>query len=162
MLLVGPIDVNKTVENIEIIESHLVSKLSLGGLYKPKECNATDRVAIIIPYRNRPQHLPIFFANIHPFLMKQQIDYGIFLIEQVAQGPFNRAALMNVGYIESQKFGDWGCFIFHDLDLLPMDDRNLYKCPVDQPRHMSVAVDTFDFKYVFQIKNETRNKNILD
>lgn len=77
--------------------------------------------------------------------MKQQIEYGIFLIEQVAEGLFNRAALMNVGYVESQKLGDWDCFIFHDIDLLPMDDRNLYNCP-DQPRHMSVAVDTMGFK----------------
>ncbi len=37
------------------------------------------------------------------------------------------------------------CFIFHDVDLLPEDDRNLYTCPT-QPRHMSVAVDTFSYR----------------
>ncbi|KAJ6647704.1 Beta-1,4-N-acetylgalactosaminyltransferase bre-4 [Pseudolycoriella hygida] len=143
--LVGSIEVNTTLEDIKTIESRFVRKLLPGGWYKPKECISKDRVAIIIPYRDRAQHLPIFLANIHPFLMKQQIEYGIFLIEQVTEGLFNRAALMNVGFVESQKLGEWDCFIFHDIDLIPMDDRNLYNCP-DQPRHMSVAVDTMGFK----------------
>ena len=77
--------------------------------------------------------------------MKQHIDYGIFIIEQSSDGNFNRAKLFNVGFVEALKLYEWDCFIFHDVDLLPMDDRNLYTCP-DQPRHMSVAIDTFDFK----------------
>ena len=48
--------------------------------------------------------------------------------------------LMNVGFREAMKDFHWDCFIFHDVDLLPEDDRNLYTCP-DMPRHMSVAVD---------------------
>ena len=35
--------------------------------------------------------------------------------------------------------------VFHDVDLLPEDDRNLYTCG-DQPRHMSVSVDKFKYK----------------
>lgn len=58
---------------------------------------------------------------------------------------FNRAAIMNVGVAESLKLANWDCFIFHDIDLIPLDDRNLYTCP-DQPRHMSVAVDTLNYK----------------
>ena len=38
------------------------------------------------------------------------------------------------------------CFIFHDVDLLPENDRNLYTCP-EQPRHMSVAVDKFNYRW---------------
>lgn len=89
--------------------------------------------------------MPVFLANLHPLLQKQQIDYGMFVIEQVAGSQFNRAALLNVGFVEAMKLAAWDCFIFHDLDLLPLDDRNLYTCP-DQPRHMSVAVDTLGFK----------------
>ena len=51
-----------------------------------------------------------------------------------------RAMLMNVGAAEALKSYDYLCFIFHDVDLLPEDDRNLYSCPV-QPRHMSVAIN---------------------
>lgn len=59
---------------------------------------------------------------------------------------FNRAMLMNVGYVEALKERPFDCFIFHDVDLLPENDRNLYTCP-EQPRHMSVAVDKFNYRW---------------
>jgi hypothetical protein len=43
------------------------------------------------------------------------------------------------------KLYNYDCFVFHDVDLLPEDDRNMYTCP-EQPKHMSVAVDVFDYK----------------
>lgn len=143
--LEGPITIDTEYEPLPDVESKLAPRLLPGGWFKPKECNNKDRVAIVIPYRDRPNHLPVFLKNIHPFLMKQQIEYGIFIVEQISDGLFNRAALMNVGFVEALKLNDWDCFIFHDIDLIPMDDRNLYTCP-DQPRHMSVAVDTMGFK----------------
>lgn len=143
--LVGPIEVDTQPEYLENVEKRLADKITLGGRYKPSDCRARDRVAIVIPFRDRKQHLPVLLKNLHPFLMRQQIDYGIFLVEQSISGSFNRAKLMNVGYAEALKLYEWDCFVFHDVDLLPMDDRNLYTCP-DQPRHMSVAVDTFGFK----------------
>lgn len=143
--LIGPIVVDTNYEKLDTIELRLCDKLIPGGWYKPIKCKSKNRVAIIIPYRDREIHLSIFLKNIHPFLMKQQIEYGIFVIEQIIDGPFNRAALINIGFIEALKLHNWDCFIFHDIDLLPMDDRNLYTCP-DQPRHMSVAVDTLGFK----------------
>lgn len=53
---------------------------------------------------------------------------------------------MNVGFMEAQrlKAGGWHCFVFHDIDLLPMDTRNLYSCP-KQPRHMSASIDKLNF-----------------
>lgn len=56
--------------------------LEPGGRFKPRECQARDRVAIIVPYRDRLRHLTIFLYNIHPMLQRQQLDYGIFVIEQ--------------------------------------------------------------------------------
>jgi beta-1,4-galactosyltransferase 3 len=52
---------------------------------------------------------------------------------------------MNVGFVEASRFYGWQCFVFHDIDLLPEDDRNIYSCP-QQPRHMSVSVDKFNYK----------------
>lgn len=141
----GPIEVDTTSEALESVDKRFADKITLGGRYKPSDCRARDRVAVVVPFRDRKQHLPILLKNLHPFLMKQQIDYGIFLVEQSSDGSFNRAKLMNVGFVEALKLYEWDCFVFHDVDLLPMDDRNLYTCP-DQPRHMSVAVDTFGFK----------------
>lgn len=119
--------------------------LKLGGHYTPTECIPQHRVAIIIPYRSRAEQLLLFLQHMHPFLKKQQIEYTIFIIEQDGKDAFNRAMLMNVGYKEAMKVQDFQCFIFHDIDLLPEDDRNLYTCP-EQPRHMSVAVDVFQYK----------------
>ncbi|XP_035912557.1 beta-1,4-N-acetylgalactosaminyltransferase bre-4 isoform X2 [Anopheles stephensi] len=141
----GPIDVDVLFEPISAVEKRFASKLQPGGQYVPPGCTARNRVAIIVPYRDREQHLPIFLKNIHALLMKQQLEYGIYIVEQTAGSSFNRAALMNIGFVEAMKQKSWECMVFHDIDLLPMDDRNLYTCP-DQPRHMSVAVDTFGFK----------------
>jgi len=52
---------------------------------------------------------------------------------------------MNIGAAEALRQDDFQCFIFHDVDLLPEDDRNTYSCP-EQPRHMSVAINVFKYK----------------
>lgn len=144
--LIGPIDIDIEYESLASIEQRFRGRLEPGGCSKPNDCKQTNnRVAIIIPYRDRVTHLSIFLKNIHPFLMKQQTDYGIFVIEQFGTDLFNRAALMNIGFLEARKLSQWDCFIFHDVDLIPLDDRNLYRCP-KQPRHMSVAIDTMQFK----------------
>ena len=57
--------------------------------------------------------------------------------------------IINVGFTEAMKDFQWDCFIFHDVDLLPEDDRNLYNCP-EKPRHMSVAVDKFNYKLPYK------------
>lgn len=160
--LVGPIEIDTQPEFLENVEKRLAYEITLGGRFKPSDCRARDRVAIVIPFRDRKQHLPVLLKNLHPFLMRQQIDYGIFLVEQSTDGSFNRAKLMNVGYTEALKLYEWDCFVFHDVDLLPLDDRNLYTCP-SQPRHMSVAVDTFGFKWdqVDQVLSIIFNKNLI-
>ncbi|CAG2110788.1 unnamed protein product, partial [Medioppia subpectinata] len=56
---------------------------------------------------------------------------------------------MNIGFLEAMKQYDYQCFIFHDVDLIPEDDRNLYTCP-DQPRHMSVAIDKFSYRLPYK------------
>ena len=107
-----------------------------------------EKVAIIIPYRDREDQLKVLMNTIHPILYRQNIRYRIFVIEQQSD-TFNRALLMNAGFQESFKFANYACFIFHDVDLLPEDDRNLYNCP-DMPRHMSVAVDKFDYQLPYK------------
>lgn len=58
---------------------------------------------------------------------------------------FNRAKLLNIGYMEALKEYDYDCFVFSDVDLIPMDDRNTYRC-FSQPRHLSVSMDKFGFR----------------
>jgi hypothetical protein len=53
---------------------------------------------------------------------------------------------MNIGVREALKLDDFGCFIFHDVDLIPENDFNIYEC-YSQPRHLSPAVDELRYKY---------------
>jgi hypothetical protein len=120
--------------------------LALGGRWAPKTCQARYKVAIVIPYRDRDDNLKIFLNNIHPFLSKQQLEYGIYLVEPITNVTFNRGLLMNIGFVEALKDdNNWQCFTFHDVDLIPEDDRNFYSCP-ETPRHMSSAVSTLNYK----------------
>ncbi|TKR80034.1 hypothetical protein L596_014170 [Steinernema carpocapsae] len=142
--LEGPIRPDLRHAKLEELEK-MYPTLGMGGHWKPEICKARQRVAIIVPFRNRENHLPIFLQNLHPLLQKQQLDYTIFVVEQIKNQKFNRAKLMNVGFVEARKLYDWQCYIFHDVDLIPENDKNMYSC-MDRPKHMAVAVDKFNYE----------------
>jgi len=54
---------------------------------------------------------------------------------------------MNVGFVEARSFADFDCFIFHDVDMLPEDDRNFYVCS-SQPRHVGSHISKWNYKFV--------------
>ncbi|CAF0841733.1 unnamed protein product [Didymodactylos carnosus] len=138
------VTINHTIFDFSDIEqSHFHTHTA--GHWWPTQCQSEQRLAVIVCYRRRQQHLKLFLNNIHPFLQRQQLDYTLFVVNQHGTNLFNRAALFNVGYIEAMKLYNYTCFIFHDVDLLPEDNRNLYECGT-KPRHMSVAVDKFNYK----------------
>jgi hypothetical protein len=55
---------------------------------------------------------------------------------------------MNVGYLEALKTNQtFDCFYFHDVDLVPEDDRHSYACPEERsPRQMAVLMSTYNYK----------------
>ncbi|KAL8561125.1 hypothetical protein ACOMHN_033708 [Nucella lapillus] len=143
--LVGRVVPNLQAPNWTAI-ADLNPGLEPGGYYRPADCEARHRIAIIVPYRARDEHLRVLLNNLHPFLRKQQLEYFILVVELALPTTFNRGMLLNIGVVEAA--GLWRhvqCFILHDVDLLPEDDRNLYTCPA-MSRHMSVAVDKFHYK----------------
>ncbi len=142
--LIGAIFVNNENDSFENIQK-LLPEIEIGGRFRPKECIARHKVAIIIPYRDRENNLKVFLRNIHPVLERQQLDYGIYVIEQFDNNSFNKGKLMNIGFLESRKQYDYQCFIFQDVDLIPEDDRILYTCS-EQPKHLAVAIDKFKYK----------------
>lgn len=77
-----------------------------------------SKIAIIIPYRDRKKNLNIFLRYVHPFLVNQNVFYGIFLIEPVENLTFNKGISMNAGFVEARKINDWDCFIFHVISML--------------------------------------------
>ncbi|XP_007116252.2 beta-1,4-galactosyltransferase 1 isoform X1 [Physeter macrocephalus] len=143
-LLVGPmlIEFNIPVD-LKLVEEQN-PKVKVGGRYTPKDCISPHKVAIIIPFRNRQEHLKYWLYYLHPILQRQQLDYGIYVINQAGESMFNRAKLLNVGFKEALKDYDYNCFVFSDVDLIPMNDHNTYRC-FSQPRHISVAMDKFGF-----------------
>lgn len=58
-------------------------ELQEGGRWKPSNCRALQKVAIIVPFRHRDEHLRFWLYYLHPILQRQQLDYGIYVINQV-------------------------------------------------------------------------------
>ncbi|XP_044032635.1 beta-1,4-galactosyltransferase 1-like [Siniperca chuatsi] len=144
--LLGPLHVEfNNKQTLDEVRKKVSAPLQEGGRYKPPDCISKQKVAIIIPFRNRHEHLKHWLYYLHPILMRQQLDYSVYIINQDGEGVFNRAKLMNAGYVEALKEYDYECFVFSDIDLVPIDDRNLYRC-FDNPRHLAVAMDKFNFQ----------------
>ncbi|XP_011379696.1 beta-1,4-galactosyltransferase 1 [Pteropus vampyrus] len=143
-LLAGPLTIgfNMPVDLTLVAEQN--PEVKMGGRYAPKDCISSHKVAIIIPFRKRQEHLKYWLYYLHPILQRQQLDYGIYVINQAGESMFNRAKLLNIGFREALKDYNYSCFVFSDVDLIPMDDRNAYRC-FSQPRHISVAMDKFGF-----------------
>ncbi|XP_017296711.2 beta-1,4-galactosyltransferase 1 [Kryptolebias marmoratus] len=121
-----------------------------GGRYRPPDCEARHKTAIIIPHRNREHHLKFLLYYLHPFLQRQQLSYSIYVIHQAGSYTFNRAKLMNIGFREAMREEDWDCLFFHDVDLIPEDDRNLYTCDAN-PKHAAIAMDKFGYKLPYKM-----------
>ena len=80
------------------------------------------RLAIVVPYRDRAQHLNQFVPHMVTYFerdkLDRQIPVTINIIEQHGTAPFNRGALANCGFVLTQKEADYVCI--HDVDYLPM------------------------------------------
>ncbi|XP_039260974.2 uncharacterized protein LOC120337292 isoform X2 [Styela clava] len=144
--LVGDMKSNPNITpSMEEVAKHVGPGLSIGGCYSPKECIALQKVAVIIPFKDRDAHLKTLLYHLHPMLMRQHIHYCIYVAEQFDNGQFNKATVMNAAFEEALKLDDYDCIIFHDVDMIPENDRNFYMC-ADQPRHLSPAIDKFQYK----------------
>ena len=84
--------------------------------------NYTKRLSIVVPYRNRAEHLAQFLPHMLSYFGRDKLDRRISvtinIIEQVSPLDFNRGKLKNVGFDLTRKQGDYVCF--HDVDYLPI------------------------------------------
>ncbi len=68
-----------------------------GGRFRPPDCAPRHRVALLVPYRDREQHLRVFLRHMHPILRRQQLQYAIFVINQVTGEPDELCFFFYVG-----------------------------------------------------------------
>lgn len=59
------------------------SELGAGGTWGPNRCEPRFKIAIIVPFRDRSEHLKVFLNHMHPFLQRQNFYYRIIVVEQV-------------------------------------------------------------------------------
>lgn len=81
------------------------------------------KVAIIIPHRNRLEHLSKFIEHFNQFKMKSNHQLDIYVINQQNDYKFNRGLLLNIGYYLSKQ-QKYDRYIFHDVDSYP--DQTLF------------------------------------
>jgi hypothetical protein len=101
------------------------------------------KLGIIVPYRDRAKQLRVFIRELKKFLnVYPRVDYTVIVVNQEDIKKFNRAKLLNIGFIEAVKRGcDY--VIFHDVDLIPIKGHYQYS---DKPLQLAndfEATDTF-------------------
>ena len=101
------------------------------------------KLAIIVPYRDREEHIEKFIPAIENHLDGTGIEYQIWVVEQGNNMLFNKGLLMNAGYDLTSEAFDYFCF--HDVDLLPETTECFYSYP-DSVAHLSTFVQQYRYK----------------
>jgi len=101
------------------------------------------KIGIIVPYRNRHEHLVKFKSKIVEYLESNNIDFEIIIVEQDDAKLFNRGILLNIGFKEAKKL-KCDYVVLHDVDMLPVDVDYSYS---DTPIHL--ATDNIPFQSYF-------------
>lgn len=102
-----------------------------------------NKLAVIVPYRNRKTQLTRFLKHMESYL--SNYTYQIFIIEQFDDKPFNRGKLLNIGYkIACENNCDY--FVFHDVDMLPYKVDYSY---TDKPLHLATHLQENDYETTF-------------
>lgn len=92
-------------------------------------------MAILVPFRDRFDELLQFAPHMTTFLNRQGIAYHIFVLNQIDRYRFNRASLINVGYLYTK--ADYDYIAMHDVDLLPLNPNLRYDYPREGPFHIA-------------------------
>lgn len=89
------------------------------------------KLGIIVPYRDRAEHLSKFLKSIKQHI--KDIDYELIIIEQADNKPFNRGKLLNIGALKAREL-DCDYIALHDVDMLPLEVDYSW---VNRPTHLS-------------------------
>jgi predicted glycosyltransferase involved in capsule biosynthesis len=104
----------------------------------------SEKLAIIVPYRDREEHLSKFIPFMESCEFLDDIDYEILIVEQEEGKPFNRGKLLNIGAIESYSAS---YYCFHDVDMLPIVSDYSF---TENPTHLAAEAEQFGYKLPYQ------------
>lgn len=128
-----------SIANWKLIPS--VARNLLGSRVMRPLTFATDRrLTVVIPYRDREQHLLQLLPVLEPKLREQGLNHRVLVVEQENGGSFNRGRLLNAGMHYSAEHTDYYCL--HDVDAVPVVAN--YACPSQPLRLVSKIVGTHD------------------
>jgi hypothetical protein len=92
---------------------------------------------IVVPFRNRAQHLAQFLKHYRRLFPTAYF----FIVEQSISKLFNKAKLLNIGFLENRSRFDY--FIFHDVDML-VQGKPDYSYP-DSPTLLATNASQFNW-----------------
>jgi len=103
--------------------------------------SSRHKLCVLVPFRDRFDELTQFVPHITSYLEGQGLAgrHDIFVINQVDGYRFNRASLLNVGFLESQRGPDPCNYVaLHDVDLVPKNHMIRYdQYPESGPVHLA-------------------------
>lgn len=116
----------------------LTSSFSSANRTQARPAQIGKTAAIVVPFRDRFDELEYFIPHMSTYLASKSIQHHIYIVNQVDSLRFNRAALINVGFLVSARTADY--MIMHDIDLLPLNERLDYSYPpASGPNHVSAS-----------------------
>jgi len=77
---------------------------------------SNDKYSIIIPYRNREDHIRVLLPRLQEFFSGK--DFEIIVSEQTDKNPFNISCVQNVAY----KYCSGNVIVLNQVDYYPLDD----------------------------------------
>jgi hypothetical protein len=110
--------------------------------------NSSEKIAIIIPHRNRLTHLKIFEKKILELNNNINGNLDIYVIDQNNGDKFNRGFLLNIGYVLAKLKKKYSRYIFHDVDSYP--DKTLFELYFQHlDKNIHFASPYLGYKYNF-------------
>lgn len=113
-----------SIANWKLIPS-VARSLLARRVMRPLTFNSDRRLTVVIPFRDREQHLAELLPVLKAQLEAQQLQHRIVVVEQPPGELFNRGRLINIGVHFTADSSDYYCL--HDVDAIPLTAN--YTCP---------------------------------
>lgn len=92
---------------------------------KESYISADKKLNIIIPVRDREEHLNMLLPALKRIMKAQSIDYRIYVIEQSEKYNFNKGKVNNAGFLIAQENRPTDTYVFNDVDNIPVKNDSI-------------------------------------